>query len=110
MQVALLSYTPSTEHAIAVAAHVSSSITRAIDLLSKLTPRQVHSLIVQLNWAGHLSPFEHASFNFAINGIFRVTSHQLVRHRVATYTQRTQRHVSLKKLDYVISSTISCHP
>jgi thymidylate synthase (FAD) len=40
---------------------------------------------------------EHASFTFGIEGISRVTSHQLVRHRLASYSQQSQRYVSHKK-------------
>jgi thymidylate synthase (FAD) len=59
---------------------------------------------------GHLSPFEHASFTFAISDISRVTSHQLVRHRVASYTQQSQRYIPLKDLSYVTPATISANP
>lgn len=110
MQVALLSHTPNPELTIAAAARVSYSNTRANEFLSKLTPKQVSNLLERLISAGHLSPFEHASFTFAIDGISRVTSHQLVRHRLASYTQQSQRYVSLKKLDYVTPSSISRHP
>ena len=44
---------------------------------------------------GHLGVFEHASFTFSISGISRVCSHQLVRHRIATYDQQSQRYVDL---------------
>lgn len=110
MQVSLISYTPNAELTIAAAARVSSSITTATDFLVKLTPKQVGDLLGRLISAGHLSPFEHASFTFAISGISRVTTHQLVRHRLATYTQQSQRYVSLKKLNYVTPATISANP
>ncbi len=110
MEVALIGYTSDPELAIATAARVSSSSTTAPELLRKLTRDQVDSLIKQLISRGHLSPFEHASFTFAISGISRVTSHQLVRHRLASYTQQSQRYVSLKKLNYVIPATISVNP
>lgn len=42
--------------------------------------------------AGHLSVFEHASVTFEIDGISRACSHQLVRHRVASYSQQSQRY------------------
>lgn len=49
-------------------------------------------LIDKLVKSGHMSPFEHASFTFGVEDISRVTSHQLVRHRLASYSQRSQRH------------------
>ena len=109
MQVALISYTPDSELTIAAAARASSSTTSVKEFLAQLTPKQISDLLKQLISAGHLSPFEHASFTFAISDISRVTSHQLVRHRLASYTQQSQRYVSLKKLGYVTPSTISVH-
>lgn len=40
---------------------------------------------------GHLSPLEHANFTFSVSGISRAASHQLVRHRIASYSQLSQR-------------------
>lgn len=45
---------------------------------------------------GHISVVEHASFTFSLEGISRATSHQLVRHRIASYTQQSQRYVVLQ--------------
>jgi len=46
---------------------------------------------------GHHSVLEHVSFTFAIEGISRVTTHQLVRHRIASFSQQSQRYVSHKE-------------
>lgn len=105
--VALISYTPDPERTIAAAARVSTSSASAPELLEKLTSQAVDRLLTQLLASGHLSPFEHASFTFAIEGISRVTSHQLVRHRMASYTQQSQRYVSLKEVNYITPATIS---
>lgn len=43
--------------------------------------------------SGHESVLEHASFTFSIEGISRACSHQLVRHRIASYSQQSQRYV-----------------
>ena len=107
VHVALISYTPDPERTIAAAARVSTSPTGASQLMQKLTPQAVDRLLTRLISSGHLSPFEHASFTFAIEGISRVTSHQLVRHRMASYTQQSQRYVSLKDFDYITPATIS---
>ncbi|MBI5180917.1 MAG: FAD-dependent thymidylate synthase, partial [Nitrospirae bacterium] len=65
---------------------------------------------------GHLSPIEHISFTFGIEGISRACSHQLVRHRLASYSQQSQRYVSEKGqgserngqiFDYVIPPSIT---
>ena len=107
MRVALISYTPNPELTIAAAARLSTSPVSATRLVEEMTPKRVDSLLRRLISSGHLSPFEHASFTFAIEGISRVTSHQLVRHRMASYTQQSQRYVSLKEPDYVTPASIA---
>jgi len=57
---------------------------------------------------GHLSIFEHLHFTFYIEGISRVTSHQLVRHRLASYTQQSHRYS--KAESYIKPSTIADKP
>ena len=52
--------------------------------------------------SGHESVLEHATFTFAIEGISRACSHQLVRHRVASYSQQSQRYVKMDGFDYVV--------
>ena len=51
------------------------------------------------------SVYEHVTFTFMIEGISRVTSHQLVRHRIASYTQESQRYTIIPR-DYVIPKSI----
>lgn len=51
--------------------------------------------------SGHTSVLEHASFTFAISGVSRALSHQLVRHRLASYSQSSQRYVKVEDLEYV---------
>lgn len=58
-----------------------------------MTSEEIEKLIKLLSGSGHLSTFEHASFSFAIDGISRTCSHQLVRHRLASYSQQSQRYV-----------------
>ena len=106
MRVALLSFTPEPELTIAAAARLSTSKVSAGELRKRLSSEQVNGLLDQLVSSGHLSTFEHASFTFAIDGISRVTSHQLVRHRLASYTQQSQRYVSFKEINYVTPATI----
>ena len=55
---------------------------------------------------GHESPIEHVSFTFGIEGISRACSHQLVRHRIASYSQKSQRYVNETDFDYVIPESI----
>lgn len=51
---------------------------------------------------GHTSPLEHAVFTFYIEGVSRAMTHQLVRHRLASYSQRSQRYVDHSGFDYIV--------
>ena len=55
----------------------------------------------------HDSVLEHWSATFAIEGISRACSHQLVRHRLASYSQQSQRYVNMDGFEYVIPESIS---
>ena len=56
--------------------------------------------------SGHLSPLEHVKFTFAIEGVSRALTHQLVRHRLASYSQQSQRYVKEEDFDYIIPPSI----
>ena len=60
------------------------------------------------NWikAGHESVIEHASATFRVSEVSRALTHQLVRHRVASYSQQSQRYVSEEEFGYVIPESI----
>lgn len=49
---------------------------------------------------GHESVLEHISFAFAVEGVSRALTHQLVRHRIASYSQQSQRYVDMSKNNY----------
>lgn len=110
MQVTLLSFTPEPEFLIVSAARLSTSKLSAKELQEKLAREEVHRFLNQLLDSGHLSPFEHASFTFEISGISRACSHQLVRHRLASYTQQSQRFVKLEDSGYLTPPTIQARP
>jgi len=59
---------------------------------------------------GHESIIEHASLTFEISGISRACSHQLVRHRIASYSQESQRYVDLSNPDFVVPPAIAEKP
>ena len=60
--------------------------------------------------SGHESPLEHVKFTFAIEGVSRALTHQLVRHRMASYSQQSQRYVKENDFDYIIPSSIEANP
>lgn len=57
--------------------------------------------------SGHLSVCEHASFTFMIENVTRVTTHQLVRHRMASYEQQSQRYVAMDNIKYLQPDTVT---
>ena len=60
------------------------------------TDKEISNLVSYLKESGHTSVLEHVKFTFAIDGISRACSHQLVRHRIASYSQASQRYIDLK--------------
>lgn len=56
--------------------------------------------------SGHTSILEHASATFLITGVSRALTHQLVRHRIASYTQQSQRYVDMEDFKFVIPPSI----
>ncbi|MCU0522173.1 MAG: FAD-dependent thymidylate synthase [Anaerolineae bacterium] len=60
--------------------------------------------------AGHESIVEHASASFEISGISRACSHQLVRHRIASYSQESQRYVDMADPSVVVPDAIGENP
>ncbi|MGV8083202.1 MAG: FAD-dependent thymidylate synthase [Coriobacteriia bacterium] len=94
MDVRLLSYTPDPERAIAAAARLCYASESAADLLGTMSDKAVKSVLKTVISSGHTSTLEHASYTFSISGVSRAMTHQLVRHRLASYNQQSQRYVS----------------
>ena len=59
---------------------------------------------------GHESIIEHASVTFDIRGISRACSHQLVRHRIASYSQESQRYVDMSAPEFVVPPSVADNP
>ncbi len=110
MKVTLIAYTPEPEKIIASAAKLCYSASDIDTLMNGLTPEKVDSFLEMLTGMGHESPVEHVSFTFGIEGISRACSHQLVRHRIASYSQKSQRYVNEDGFDYIIPPEIEKIP
>ena len=81
MKVKLMQYTPEPERTVAMAARLCYSAVGAEELAEKMSQSQVAGLVSKIVELGHLSTLEHVNFTFAVEGISRVLSHQLVRHQ-----------------------------
>ena len=106
LNVVLLRHTPSPEEVVAMAAKLCYSAANVEELKEKIEEKDQAAFVEKLASIGHLSPIEHVSFTFGVEGISRACSHQLVRHRVASYSQQSQRYVREADFDYIIPQTI----
>lgn len=106
LKVMLVSYSPEPEKTISAAARLCYSQADAEDILLKVGDSDQQDFLEKLTAVGHLSPVEHASFTFVVEGISRACSHQLVRHRLASYSQQSQRYVNETEFDYLIPPSI----
>ena len=106
LKVSLLSYTPNPEEVIASAAKLCYSPVGIDKILEKQNEKDVANFTEKLNSFNHLSPFEHVSFTFAVEGVSRTLTHQLVRHRIASYSQQSQRYVRENQFEYIIPPAI----
>lgn len=107
MKVELLAHTPFPEKVIAMAAKLCYSSSTIDEIGDGLTDGKVAKFIDMLASIGHESPMEHVSFTFGIEGISRACSHQLVRHRIASYSQKSQRYVSENHYEYITPPTVA---
>ncbi|MCR5583076.1 MAG: FAD-dependent thymidylate synthase [Eggerthellaceae bacterium] len=108
MHVELLYHTPDPERAIATAARLCYAPVGASELMETMSEERVHSVLSTIMSSGHFSTLEHASFTFAIDGVSRALTHQLVRHRIASYNQQSQRYVKFKQgVAVVTPNTVS---
>ncbi|MCH5301036.1 MAG: FAD-dependent thymidylate synthase [Ruminococcus sp.] len=100
-KVTLLTHTPNPEQTVAMAAKLCYSPSGIENIREGLTEEKTAAFVEMLSELGHQSPMEHASFTFGIEGISRACSHQLVRHRIASYSQQSQRYVNGENFEFV---------
>lgn len=100
MKVELIAVTPEPERVIELAARTCY---RSEDRAGEGTAAV---LLKKLLAAGHESPFEHASATFRLSGCSRAMTHQLVRHRMMSVSQQSQRYVSESSFEYVIPPSV----
>jgi thymidylate synthase (FAD) len=94
VKVVLLQSTPEPERLVALAARLCYSPSTLADLAREAGRKDVRKLLDRVLSMGHESVTEHACFTFGVEGISRAASHQLVRHRIASYSQQSQRYVA----------------
>ena len=104
MTVRLLTSTPDPERHIEYCARV------CYESGDRIGDNTYAKMLTALLKNGHHSLFEHSSASFIIEDISRAASHQLVRHRLATYSQKSQRYVKENAFEYATPPDIAANP
>ncbi len=110
MKVILMNHTSNPDATVASAARMCYSNMGPEEIWKGLDQPRTQELVHKLKQMGHGSPFEHVTFTFAIEGVSRTLSHQLVRHRIASYSQKSQRYVSEGHFAFVTPPSIANNP
>jgi thymidylate synthase (FAD) len=115
LDVALLAYTPEPLSLIYAAFRQCYHAGFVADMWPRLLAGEISrekqaEFVAKILESGHVSPIEHVSFTFAIEGVSRALTHQLVRHRIASYSQQSQRYVDASAFDYILPPAIKKIP
>jgi thymidylate synthase (FAD) len=98
LRVKLLRYTQDAELLCGTAALTSTKSGSPSEIFERMDLDTAKRIIKRVTDYGHFSVIEHASFTFSIEGVSRAMTHELVRHRIASYTQQSQRFVTYDAL------------
>ena len=103
MKVKLLRFTADSELLCGAAASTSIKSGKPSEIFEKMDAETAKHKIRQVTGYGHASVIEHASFTFSVEDVSRAMTHQLVRHRVASYTQQSQRYVTYDTIEKYVT-------
>ncbi len=104
MNVKLINHTPDPDRS---AAHAALTCYREeLPVKDEMDDEIIKEILETVKASGHHSVIEHSSFTFAIEGVSRTLTHQLVRHRLASYSQQSQRYVDIEDFGAVIPKTV----
>lgn len=103
MKVKLLRHTADSELLCGAAASTTIKSGRPSEILEKMDAETAKRKIRQVTGYGHASVIEHASFTFSVEDVSRAMTHQLVRHRIASYTQQSQRYVTYDTIEKYVT-------
>lgn len=106
MNVELLQYNPDSQKIVAASAKLCYSSSEIKGILDGLDTEKTMSFIERLMSMGHESPLEHISFTFGIEGVSRSLLAQLTRHRIASYSVKSQRYVKEGRFEFIIPKEI----
>lgn len=110
MKVIMLSHTPHPEQLVATAAKLCYSKVGVKELKKKLDAESTEKFLNRLAELGHESPIEHISFTFGIEGVSRSMLAQITRHRIASFSVKSQRYVKEGQFEFVTPPEIEKIP
>lgn len=110
LKVELLQYTPDAEKLIAAAAKLCYSASPVQGIMEGLDEEKTEKFLNMLSGLGHASPIEHVSFTFGIEGVSRSLLAQITRHRLASYSVKSQRYVEEGQFQFVTPPEIESIP
>jgi len=112
LRVSLLSMTPDALSLIYAAFRQCYHAGSVADMWPRLLSGEIDKgkqaeFVSRILDSGHESPIEHVSFTFAVSGVSRALTHQLVRHRISSYSQQSQRYVKAgEEFGYILPKSI----
>ena len=110
MNVELLQFNPDCERIVAAAAKLCYSSSEIDGILNGLDKEKTAAFVEKLMGMGHESPLEHISFTFGIEGVSRSLLAQFTRHRIASYSVKSQRYVNEGSFEYITPPEIENEP
>jgi len=110
LKVKLLDHTEQPDILAATAARSCRSSKGADEIMKTEDESRLRKVLRTTIEKGHTSVIEHVKFTFGIEGISRSCSHQLVRHRIASYSQQSQRHINPEEEKFVIPHSVEEDP
>ncbi len=108
LKVELLQYTPEAEKLVAASAKLCYSNSGIDNIMEDLKPDKTQKFLNMLMEIGHESPTEHVCYTFGIEGVSRSLLAQITRHRIASYSVKSQRYVREAQFEYIVPPEIEC--
>ncbi|MEL7610836.1 MAG: FAD-dependent thymidylate synthase [Bacillota bacterium] len=106
LYVTMLSYTAAPVTNVARASKLCYSANHISELDNEIAGQGEEEYLNKLISFGHLSPIEHASFTFGVEGVSRALLAQITRHRIASFSVQSQRYVATDTLEYIVPPSI----
>ena len=109
-EIELLAYTPDIDRVCAAAARSTQKKISSAEIYDKDNSNKVDKTLEYTIKMGHHSITEHGALTYSIKNVSRSMTHQLVRHRIASYSQQSQRHVKYDEPEFLLPKSIANNP